>query len=142
MSLRGTGIGRREHGISLVSAIFLLVVLAGLGAVAVRVNVMQQQASVLALRSAEALHAARSGVAWAAWRAMPDNGGFCGTDTLALSEAGAAGYRVTVSCSESVHPVGAGNVHVYVIDALAEAGTYGSPDYVSRRLQAKVSEET
>lgn len=129
-----------EHGVSLVSALFLLVVLAALGALAVRVNVLQQQTVGSGLRATEAFHAARSGVAWAAYRAI--NGGWCGTATLNLGEGGAAGFSVTVSCSESTHAEGSATVHVYVIDALAEAGAYGGPDYVSRRLQAKFTRET
>jgi MSHA biogenesis protein MshP len=52
-----------EGGFSLVSAIFLLVVLAALGAFAVRINVLQQQTVTAALRADQAFHAARSGIA-------------------------------------------------------------------------------
>jgi MSHA biogenesis protein MshP len=126
--------------VSLVSALFLLVVLAGLGAAAARIGIMQQQASGSALLATEAFHAARSGIAWAAYRAL--DAGWCGTDTLDLTEAGAAGFRVTVSCSVSVHTEGDATVSVYVLEALAEAGTYGSPEYVSRRVEAKIAEES
>ena len=130
---------REERGFSLVSAIFLLVVLAGLAAYAVCVNVMQQQTVNLALRSAQAFHAARSGVAWAAYRAI--NAGFCAADTTTLTEGGATGFTVQVSCAASVHVEGGTNINVYIIDVLAESGVYGGPDYVSRRLQVKVTDE-
>lgn len=127
-----------ERGFSLVSALFLVVVLAALGVHAVRVHVLQQQTVSAALRSAQAFHAARSGAAWAAHRAL--NAGWCGADTLALSEAGTAGFTVAVQCAQTDHAEGAGLVTVYVIDVLAQAGAYGGPDYVSRRLQIKVME--
>ena len=128
----------RERGFALVAAIFLLVVLAGLGVFAVRLGTLQQQGVTAALRAAQAFHAARSGVAWAAYRAL--NGGACGPATLNLSEAGTAGFRVSVVCSESSHTEGTSIVRVFVFDVRAEAGTYGGPDYVSRRLQAKITD--
>jgi MSHA biogenesis protein MshP len=126
--------------VSLVAALFLLVVLAALGAVAARVGVMQQQTAGFDLRAAEALHAAGSGIAWAAYRALDT--GWCGTDSVTLGEGGAAGFRVTVSCSGSTHAERNKSVEIYVLDALAEAGTYGTAGYVSRRLQAKVAKES
>jgi MSHA biogenesis protein MshP len=129
-----------QRGFSLVSAIFLLVVLAGLGVYAVRINTMQTQGVTEALRAAQAFHAARSGVAWGAHRAL--SGGSCATTTLNLSEGGTAGFRVTVTCSQSLHTEGVTPVTVYVFDVRAEAGSYGGPDYVSRRLQAKITNAT
>lgn len=54
-----------QRGFSLVAALFLLVVLAGLGAYAVRLNTLQQQSVTAALRGAQAFEAARTGAAWA-----------------------------------------------------------------------------
>lgn len=130
----------RQDGIALVSAIFLLVVLAGLAVFAVRLGTLQQQTVTSALRAAQAFHAARSGVAWAAHRAI--NSGWCAAATLNLSEGGASGFDVQVQCTSSVHAEGAATTTVYIIDTLAEAGAYGGPDYVSRRLQAKITDGT
>jgi MSHA biogenesis protein MshP len=133
MSARGT-----QRGFSLVSATFLLVVLAALGAFAVRINVMQQQTVTAALRAGQAFHAARSGIAWSAYRAL--NGGTCAPSaTLNLTEVGTAGFRVTVGCSQSTHVEGATPMTVFVLSARAESGVYGGPDYVSRRVQAKIT---
>lgn len=129
---------RRQHGFSLVSAVFLLVVLAGLGVYAVRLNTLQQQTVTASLRAAQAFQAARAGVAWGAYRAL--NAGVCGAATLTLSEGASAGYRVSVQCTQSTHTEGAGTVRVFVLDVRAEAGVYGGPDYVSRRVQTKVTD--
>ena len=128
----------KQRGIALVSAIFLLVVLAGLAVYAVRIGVMQQQSVSAALRAAQALNAARSGINWAAHRAVM--AGWCASATLSLSEAGTNGFDVTVSCTATAHAEGGATVNVYVIDVLAEAGAYGGPDYVSRRLEAKITD--
>jgi MSHA biogenesis protein MshP len=129
---------RRQAGVSLISAIFLIVVLAGLAVFAVRLSLLQQQTVSAALRSAQAFHAARSGVAWAAHRAVST--GWCDAATLSLSEAGTAGFDLTVSCSESNHVEQGQSISVFIIDVLAEAGVYGGPDYVSRRVQAKITD--
>ena len=128
-----------QRGFSLVSAIFLLVVLAALGAYAVRIGTLQQQTVTAGLRGAQAFHAARAGIAWGARRALAE--GWCGSATLPLTEAGTSGFTVTVSCAQSAHPEGSGPpINVYVFEARAEAGVYGGPDYVSRRVQAKVTD--
>lgn len=125
-----------QRGFSLVSALFLLVVLAGLGAYAVRLNTLQQQTVTAALRGAQAFEAARTGAAWGASQALA---GSCGGSTLNLTEGAAAGFRVSVQCTQTTHVEGFATVRVFVLTVRAEAGTYGGPDYVSRRLQTKVT---
>ena len=137
MSRRAVSISS-QSGVALVAAIFLLVVLAGLAVYAVRLGTLQQQTVSSALRAAQAFHAARSGVAWAAHRAI--NSGWCGAQTFNLSESGASGFEVQVQCTSTAHVEGATTTTVYIIDTLAQAGAYGGPDYVSRRLQAKITD--
>jgi MSHA biogenesis protein MshP len=128
---------RRQGGFSLVSAVFLLVVLAALGAYAVRLATLQQQTVTAGLRAAQAFEAAKTGVAWGAYRAL--GSGVCGSSTLNLTEGAAAGFRVSVQCTQRTHTEGTATVDVFVFDVRAEAGVYGGPDYVSRRLQTKVT---
>jgi MSHA biogenesis protein MshP len=127
-----------QCGFALVSAIFLIVVLAALGAFALRINVLQQQTVTAALRAAQAFHAARSGIEWSAYNAL--NTGVCAPATLNLAGGGMTGFEVTVGCSQSTHLEGAATVRVFVLDARAEAGEYGGADYVSRRVQAKITD--
>lgn len=128
----------RQGGFSLVSAIFLLVVLAGLGAYAVRLNTLQQQTVTAGLRGAQAFEAARTGAAWGAYQAL--NAGVCGASTLNLTEGALAGFSVAVQCTQTMHTEGTATVRVFVFDVRAHGGTYGGPDYVSRRLQTKVTD--
>jgi MSHA biogenesis protein MshP len=129
-----------ETGFSLVSAIFLLVVLAGLGVYAVRLNTLQQQTVTAGLRAAEAFEAARTGTEWGAYLAL--NAGVCAAATLSLTEGATAGFRVSVQCTQSTHTEGTSTIHMFVFDVRAEAGAYGGPDYVSRRLQTKITDAT
>jgi len=130
--------GAAQRGFSLVPAIFLIVVLAGLAVFAVRVNTLQGEGVTEALRAAQAFQAARSGVEYAAYRAL--NGGACAPATLNLVEGGTVGFTVTVACSVSTHVEGTSTVHVWVFDVRAESGVYGGPDYVSRRVQSKITD--
>ena len=129
----------RQRGVSLVAAVFLLVVLAALGAFAVRLGVMQQQTASGGLLATQALHAARSGIAWGAHRAIA--GGWCASASLSLSEGGTAGFTVDVSCTQTSHIERGETLDVFVFSVLAERGSYGTADYVSRRLEAKVVDD-
>jgi MSHA biogenesis protein MshP len=128
-----------QRGFSLVSAVFLLVVLAGLGVYAVRLNTIQQQTVTAGLRAAQAYQAAQAGVAWGAYRAL--NGGACAaSSTLNLTEGATNGFRVSVQCTQRSYTEGTSAVRVFVFDVKAEAGVYGGPDYVSRRVQTKITD--
>ena len=129
-----------QNGFSLIPALFLLVVLAALGIVAVRTMGVQQQTVVLAMQSSRAYAAARSGIDWSAYQALVN--GSCASSTLALTEAGLAGFTVDTSCSSTTHTEGPNTIRVYVIDAFAWSGTYGTPDYVSRRIRSTVTDAT
>ena len=129
----------RQTGFSLVAAIFLLVVLASLGAVAVRISTAQSSGVSQSLLSTQALQAAKSAAAWAAHRAI---GGSCDNQTTTLGEAGTAGFVVSTSCSQTSHAEGPTTTNVFVIDVLAQRGRYGTTDYVSRRMQIKITDAT
>jgi MSHA biogenesis protein MshP len=125
--------GARTRGFSLVAVLFLIVVIALLGAFAVRIGAGQQQTVNLALLGARALSAANSGIEYGAHQALV--GGVCANATLNLSEGALNGFTVVVTCSPSSHSDG-GGTNVYRINAAASFGTYGQSDYVSRQVFA------
>jgi len=131
---------RRQQGISLVPALFLMIVLAALGVVAVRLNAVQSQTVVLAMQSARAYSAARAGIEWSAYQALVV--GSCVNSSITLTEAGLAGFTVDTTCAVSVHTEGPSTVQVYTIDAFARSGLYGTPDYVSRRIRSTITDST
>ena len=128
----------QQRGISLVPALFLMIVLAALGVVAARLTAVQQQTVVLAMQSARAYSAARAGVDWAAYQAIANSS--CGAATLALTETGLSGFSVQTSCTSSTHSEGPNTVTVYTIIAFAWTGAYGTPDYVSRRIRSTITD--
>jgi MSHA biogenesis protein MshP len=121
---------RPDRGFALVPALFLLVVLAALGLVAIRVGTGQQHAVTMGLMQARALAAARAGIEWGAYSAL--HGSCAATTTLNLTEAALAGYTDVVTCTATAFANGAATSHSYVIAATATSGIYGQPDYVRR----------
>lgn len=129
---------RRQSGFSLIPALFLLVVLAALGAAAVRLSAIEHQTVVLAMQSSRAYAAAQAGIEWSAYQALVN--GSCGSSTLSLTEGGLAGFSVATTCTGTTHTEGSATVSVYVLEAFARSGVYGAPDYVSRRIRATVTD--
>lgn len=129
---------RRQRGFSLVLALFVIVIVAILGAVAVKLGAGETQTVNLRVLSDRAVEAARTGIEWGAYRAL--NLGTCSTGTLSLSEGALNGFSVTVGCVMTTHAQSGGSYHVYEIDSYAESGAYGRPDYVSRRINARFTD--
>jgi MSHA biogenesis protein MshP len=129
---------RRARGFSLVLALFIIIVVALLGVVAVRLGAGEQQTVSLRILGDRAVEAARTGIEWGAYRALDLN--TCSSGSLSLSEGALAGFTVTVGCAATTHAQSNGTYHVYEIDSYAESGTYGRPDYVSRRISARFTD--
>jgi MSHA biogenesis protein MshP len=129
------------RGFALVPALFLIVVLAALGAVAIRVGSGEQQTVTMALQQVRALAAARAGIEWGAYNALVAHSCAANT-TLNLSEAALAGFTVTVTCSSTLFTVNAANRYAYVLVASSSSGTYGQPGYVHRVVSSTFTDAT
>lgn len=130
---------RVEKGFGLVPAIFLLVVLSLAGMVMLRLVGVSAATASLSLRSARAFQAARSGIEWGT-RQITVVGACPATTTLALTQGGLAGFSVVVSCTSSQHVDSAVVSTSFLISSSATAGSFGTRDYVSRRLRATVTD--
>lgn len=136
---------RRMRGFSLVTAIFLLVVLAGLGAAIVNVFTMQQVESALDVQGVRAEQAARAGIEWGLYRQLID--GTCDASQSFALPAGTSlsTFTVNVQCTLGTGP---GSLRSWTITATAcnQPGAAGcpnpqnNPDYVQRRLQAVLAD--
>ena len=136
---------RRMRGFSLVTAIFLLVVLAGLGAAMVNIFTLQQVESALDVQGVRAEQAARAGIEWGVYRQLID--GQCDPVKSFALPAGTSlsTFSVNVQCSRGTGP---GTLTIWTITATAcnQPGPAGCPnagnnaDYVQRRLQAVLSQ--
>lgn len=125
---------RRNRGFALLSAVFLVVVLAVLGAGLVNLTLVQHATYTQQLEGARADYAARAGLEWATARAIA-GGCTAGTTSFVID----AQMEVAVSCASAVHELPAGLSIYTVIDADGHSlGGYGSGDYASRRMRGKV----
>lgn len=138
---------RLQKGFSIVSAIFLLVVLAFLGAAMVTFSTNQHQSVAMDVMGVRAYQAARAGVEWGAYQVLRGGGaGACAGVLPPPTFTGStlAGFTVTVTCApfvaSEVSAIG-GTVTVYDLTSTAtQGGVPGSPGYVERRIQVSIAQ--
>jgi MSHA biogenesis protein MshP len=87
---------RAQRGFSLVTAVFLITVLALLGAFMVSVGGFQQKSSQLDIQGVRAYQAARAGVEWGAYQSLRNNA--CAGTTLTFIGTTLEGFNTTVTC--------------------------------------------
>lgn len=158
---------RRAAGAGLVTAIFLLVVLAGLAAALVSLFGSQRQSAALDEQGARAYQAARAGIEWALLQRATDAANYCAAEGAAppahfALPAGPANARssladfvVTVECSMAPGPASnnpAVNLDRRRIRATACTGPLrpgvtcvqdtnqeqNRPDYVRRTIEVQI----
>jgi MSHA biogenesis protein MshP len=130
-----------QAGFSIVSAIFLLVVLAFLGAAMVNFSTNQQQSAAMDVMGERAYQAARTGVEWGAYQVLRNDS--CANTTLTTLGGTLSGFSVTVNCGisgvASEVNAASGTVTVYSLTSTAMQGTVGQPDYVERQIQVSIA---
>lgn len=150
-----------EHGFSLISAIFLLVVIAALSTFAVTLSATQQQNSALDALGSRAYQAARAGVEWGAFQITQS--GVVGTgfatdcrssSTLHVTASQPAlpagtqlsvfGVGVTCGAGSYIDNIdGVTPTWVYQVVSTAsgvEGAVAGSPNYVERQIRVTVAQ--
>lgn len=129
---------RRQGGFGLVTAVFLLVVLSGLGAAMLTFFTAQQQSSSLDITGARAYQAARAGIEWGAFRVVRMD--VCASSATLTLEGSLAAYPVTVECKQTPHTEAGTTLIVYQLKATANnVQGAGTPDYVERRIRATIT---
>jgi len=140
------------RGFSLVSAIFLLVVVAAIGTFAMTLSTTQHHGSALDVSGARAYQAARAGVEWGVFQVLQNaNATYATTcQTQATSEtisplAGTlADFNVVVQCTATANNEGERNaasnnpIWVYRLTSTASRGVFASPDYVERQITVTI----
>lgn len=132
---------KRESGFSLVSAIFMMVVLVILGVSLVTISSIQQTTSVQLLQAMRAGYAARAGAEWAASRAA--SGTWCPgpaypeTTTFTLP-APLDSFTATVACTRTTHTLDSASQQAFIVEVTVSSGAYGGTDYVRRVLRTRV----
>lgn len=116
-----------QRGFALATAIFLLVVLAALGAAMLTFSSTQHVGSAMDVQGARAYQAARAGIEWGVYQAL--RGAGCSGTTLALD-----GFSVTVTANSTA----SGALTACQITSTASVGSSGQISNVERQLQATI----
>ena len=145
-----TIIHKLQRGFSLVTAIFLLVVLSMLGATMVTFFTAQQNSSSLDVLGSRAYQAARAGIEWAAYNVAIQPSGTqwvgCAAIPSPLFATGTlAGtlspFQVIVTCTPYGPYTDGSTIYVYDITSTAtgvNGAAVGSADYVERVINARM----
>ena len=126
----------QQKGITLIGAIFIMVIIGMLGQSLISITSSQRQTSLLALQSARAYQAANAGIEWAIAQAVTNNS--CAASTaITLPN---SNFTVTVQCTNQ------GNfteddetTTIFALESTSEFNSFGSADYVSRTIQTTIN---
>jgi MSHA biogenesis protein MshP len=138
-----------QRGFSIITAIFLLVVLSFLGIAMVSFSTSQHQSSAMDVMGSRAYQAARAGMDWMAYyvvnsasnaaAAVPQ----CTATNLGALGGSLSPFTVNVNCSAASHVEGAATIWIYDVSAVACTDTVcpnAAPgaNYVERVISVKM----
>ena len=141
-----------QRGFSLVSAIFLLVVIAALGAFALTISNSQQQSDAMDVLGKRVYQAARAGIEWGTFQITQS--GVSGTNFASQCQGPTGTAKnitlagtmfsnflpVAVSCT-AVTATDASAMWVYTLSAsAATAGTPGGLNYIERQISVTIAQ--
>jgi MSHA biogenesis protein MshP len=127
---RGFSSSNKNAGFAIISGIFLLVVLAALGAFMVTISTTQNITSAQDVQGSRAYWAAKGGIQWAAASIMTTPGCPLGSPDFGN------GFNIVVACVANTYTEGVTSETIYWVSATASTGgAVGSPTYVERQVQ-------
>ena len=143
-----------QQGFAIVAAIFLLVVLAALGAFMVTFSTVQHTTTAQDLQGVRAYQAARAGTEWGAFQILRNPAASfvsaCQTvpvpQTLPALAPTLANFTVTVGCTATQYDegsrtaAGANPLWVYRVTSTATSGVVGQTNYIERQIQVTIGQ--
>jgi MSHA biogenesis protein MshP len=147
---------KTSSGFVLVSALFLLVVIAALGLFTVTISTSQQQDSAMDAQGSRAYQAAKAGLEWGVYQLTKNNATCDSLMTAAQPLTMPTGtqlsaFKVYISCTVNAMPLtlppttstpaytdGDATFCVYQLISLATTGTQGSLGYFERQVQLSI----
>ena len=131
-----------QQGFAAIAAIFLLVVLAALGAFMLTFSNTQQLTSAQDVQGTRAYWAARAGLEWGIGfvRAQPAGAAVCPVSPTILPPALFGGFTVVVTCTRLIYIEGGVNVNIFQFISLADnrPAATGNVSFIERRLSASL----
>lgn len=141
---------KRSAGFALPSAIFLLVILAGLAAFLVNISMTQSATSTQDVQGARAYHAAKAGIEWGLYQVLdpinafavpPGDPAWPNMRPCAESDLAIEGFNVRVRCRIFPYREAGENrrINVYLLQSTASVGVVGTATYVERQVSVTAS---
>jgi MSHA biogenesis protein MshP len=133
----------RSAGMALMSAIFLIVVLIGLGVAMMNLSNVEQDTASKAILAAKVYYGAKTGIDWGIQQAFA--AGSCAGSTINLTQGSLNGVTVTVTCAGAQQGAstcgltGTSACQTYYLTSVATTGTLGTLSYAERHIEATVS---
>ena len=130
------GAARRRvaaQGFAVVSAIFLVLILAALGGFMLTLSSTQQRSAAQDVLGMRAYWAARAGVEWGMTGAVASNVCAAASTTLAVD-----GFSVVVHCRAMPYTEAGTSLNILQLTAVASSGTVGNVGFIERSLSASV----
>jgi MSHA biogenesis protein MshP len=125
-------------GFSLISAIFLVVVVSAACAAMLGMVGAGRRSATLGIVGSRALQASRSGIEWATAKAVA-NPAVCPTATFNLNQGSLRGFQVAVTCTRTQHDENGSAWSTFRLRADAQQGSFGAFDYAFRRVESTVT---
>lgn len=143
-------LGKRQRGVSIIAAVFFLVLFAAIAAAMVSLTTTSNATSALDVQGSRAYQAARAGLEWGIYQVLDPNNTTATSATAALPACpgaafpGVTGFTVTVVCTPypavaavpSYYEEGSRRLRIFEVSATATAAAPGSG--ISRQLTAVV----
>ena len=132
-TVRASNLLGKQRGFAIVAGIFLLVIMAALGAFMLTFSNTQQLTSAQDVQGSRTYWAAKAGIQWAASKLQPPAVACpAASSTLSLD-----GFTVTVTCTANTYTEGTDTKIIYWVESKATSGgAVGSLGYTERSLNA------
>lgn len=122
----------RPNGFAAIAALFLVVVLAALGAFMWHLGATQQLTSAQDFQGSRAYWAARGGLEWGLTRV--NSAGACPANTTLAID----GFSVAVTCASTTYTEAGASPMLFQLQAIASQGVLGTVSYVERSVSASM----
>lgn len=130
---------KKQIGFSLISAIFIIVILSLIGGYILSLSALTNQSTNLSGLGVKAYYAAKSGLEWGAYSVAPSGGAGpfncpASPTTLNFTQGGLSGLSTTVTCTSNSFTEHGITYKIFQMSATGKYGVLGNADYVSRQL--------
>lgn len=132
-------IQNKHCGFSLISAIFLLVVISALATFSVTIFTTQQRNAALDVLGERAYQASRVGIEWGAYQVLQNGACPAATQVIAVLPGTLANFNVQVDCIAAAASEAGATVTMHQLTSTATQGTQATPNYLERQMQVTIA---